>query len=134
MTLRFRDWKMNSFNWKLWTPAHGLVIPTPVLRLRLSLQLYFVTVVFVVNLFLWQCGCTIFICDYLSTPICFLVGKLHMHPLGFEPHNPTLHPFLWEKEVPFELVFIVNVSFIFLSLVGDGRIATDDTCISWVLL
>ena len=70
----------------------------------------------------------------ISTPICFLVGKLHMHPLGFEPHNPTLHPFLWEKEVPFELEFIVNVSSIFLSLVGDVGIATDDTCISRVLL
>ena len=30
----------------------------------------------------------------------FYIGKLHMHPIDFEP-NLDVHPFLWEEEVPF---------------------------------
>lgn len=30
----------------------------------------------------------------------FYIGKLHMHPIDFEP-NLNVHQFLWEEKVPF---------------------------------
>ncbi len=36
----------------------------------------------------------------------FLIGKLHMHPVGLEPKTSPSFPLLWEKEVQVELYLI----------------------------